>query len=287
MPDHLKSVHESHLSSLHGLKMRYCAIPDGACLTNCLTAHISCTEDEDERHINNRRVNHHIADNFDNYYINKISLPYEETVVVGSSKRQVKCDTREDFLSFLRSEDSLCVYSNYQEIQAIANMLNISVNIFTYGIGGDENRCEWREIGPDPEMAKTAHFPKGLVPDMFLYNSDQNHYDLLVSEDHRLTLLGLIATKEKIDTNIKDDTWITVKNAHKNNSTEHLLTDQRENLEPEFEFAHARKNGFKRTNPSTTSEPITNEQRVFQCSYCKIQLESEGLLFSHTNEHKR
>ena len=91
----------------------------------------------------------------------------------------------------MRSEDSLCVFSNYQELLALANMLNITVRIFSYGIGGDESRCEWKEISPDPAKAATAHFPKGLIPDMYLYNSDQTHYDLLVAEDHRLALLGL------------------------------------------------------------------------------------------------
>ena len=46
--------------------------------------------DEEERRINNRRVNHHIADNFDKYYVNKIALPYIETVGVGQHKRKVK-----------------------------------------------------------------------------------------------------------------------------------------------------------------------------------------------------
>ena len=71
-------------------------------------------------------------------------------------------------------------------------MLNITVRIFSYGIGGDETKCEWKEVSPDPEMAATAHFPRGWVPDMYLYHSDQTHYDLLVSEDHRLALLGLV-----------------------------------------------------------------------------------------------
>ena len=69
--------------------MIYCAVPDGACLSNCLTAHISCTEDEEERRNTNRKVNHHIADNFDNYYHNKIILPYIEKVGVGSRSRTV------------------------------------------------------------------------------------------------------------------------------------------------------------------------------------------------------
>ena len=89
IPKHLKSVQDRHLIKLQGFKMRYCSIPDGACLTNCLTAHISCTEDEQERRINNMRVNHHIADNYENYYKDKIILPYIERVGVGRNAKTV------------------------------------------------------------------------------------------------------------------------------------------------------------------------------------------------------
>ena len=192
IPSHLRSVANNHLTQLRGFKMRYCALPDGACLTNCLTAHISRTDDEEERKRNNRRVNEHIADHFDDYYQNKIILPYIETVGVGSNSRTVVCKTKEEFITHLRNEDSLCAFSNYQELLAIANMLNINVKVFSFGIGGDPMKCEWKEVFPDPAMADTAQFPKGLVPDMYLYHSDQTHYDLLVSEDHHLALLGMI-----------------------------------------------------------------------------------------------
>ena len=102
IPNHLKSVQNKHLTKLRGFKMRYCAIPDGACLTNCMTTHVSCTMDKEERKINNRRVNHHIADNFDTYYRNKIILPYIETVGVGKNSKQVKLKTAEEFKAFLR-----------------------------------------------------------------------------------------------------------------------------------------------------------------------------------------
>ena len=46
-------------------------------------------------------------------------------------------------------------------------------------------------------MAATAHFPRGWVPDMYLYHSDQTHYDLLVAENHHLALLGLVGGKGK------------------------------------------------------------------------------------------
>ena len=102
-------------------------------------------------------------------------------------------------MEFLRSEDSLCVFSNSQELLAIANMLNITIRIFSYGVGGDETRCEWSEVSPDPEMASTAHFPRGWVPDMYLYHGFQSHYDLLVAENHRIALLGLVGTTKEAE----------------------------------------------------------------------------------------
>ena len=55
------------------------------------SAHISCTEDEEERRSNNRRVNNHIADYFEKFYENKITLPYIETVGVGVKSKTAKC----------------------------------------------------------------------------------------------------------------------------------------------------------------------------------------------------
>ena len=325
IPKHLKGVQNKHLEKLRGYKMRFCAIPDGACLTNCLTAHISCTEVEEERKINNMRVNQHIADNFENYYQNKITLPYIETVGVGANSKTVNLKTKEEFLAFLRSEESLCVFSNSQELFAIANMLNITVRIFSYGIGGDENRCEWKDISPDPDMAATAHFPKGWVPDMALYNSDQSHYDLLVEEDHRLALLGLVGTKtqnktekktkdkhdanvdtaineaDDIQENVIHDGWKDVSYKKKKNPSPKPFIEEKlldnggdeyddvdlEELDDEITLAKAKKSGHRRVDPSAPNESVSNEVKMFRCSWtnCKQQLESEGLLNAHMAEH--
>ena len=100
------------------------------------------------------------------FYCNKISLPYTETVGVGSRSRQVTCNTRQDMLIFLRSEDSLCTFSNCGELLAICNLLAINIYVFTYGIGGDEERFGWTVISPDPEMAPHSEFDPGTVPNM-------------------------------------------------------------------------------------------------------------------------
>ena len=196
IPKHLSLVHKAHLKDLCGLRMKSDGKPGGDCLSSCTTIHLSHTKDKYERRRVNRRINHHIADNVDTYYVNKIGLQYSETVGVGSAARQVTCNTREELLAFLRSEDSLCAYSNYQELLAICNMLNIKIYVFTYGIGGVESSWSWRTVSPDPERAKHSDFAPGTVPDMYLYNSDDCHYNLLVEDNSRLAVLGLVSLGE-------------------------------------------------------------------------------------------
>ena len=89
-------------------------------------------------------------------------------------------------------------------------------------------------------MEANASFPKGSIPDMFLYHRDQTHYDLLVSEDHRLALLGLIGEKSKKHTNQdddsqlqKDETWQNVSyNKKKQVDPEKILEDKKQ-VDPE------------------------------------------------------
>ena len=197
IPKFLSPVQDQHLKDLEGIRMKCNGNPGGDCLSSCTTMHLSFTKDKSERQRVNRRINNHIADNFDTYYCNKIALPYSETVGVGSKARQVTCSTREEFVSFLRSEDSMCAYANYQELLTIANMINIKIYVFTYGIGGDNKRWSWKVIHPDPVMACHSEFAQGTVPNMYLYNSDNTHYDLLVEDNSRLAVLGLISMGEE------------------------------------------------------------------------------------------
>lgn len=59
-------------------------------------------------------------------------------------------------------------------------------------------------------------------------------------------------------------------------------------INDEEEVVYAKQSGFKRTSPSASSEPILKEDKTFKCTWkdCDKQLESDGLLRSHLNEHK-
>ena len=51
-------------------------------------------------------------------------------------------------------------------------------------------------------MSKHAELKFGKwVPDMALYHSEDTHFDLLVKDDSRLALLGLLAGSVKDDLN--------------------------------------------------------------------------------------
>ena len=172
-PKLLSNVKVEHLSKLKGYKFIFKAKPNGACLTNCAAIHIH--EDENEGEEVKKKVNNHIADNWENYYQYKVPLPYIETVGVGEDAHEIKKTTGEEMIAFLRSEESLTVFSNYQELLAIANLYNINIDVFSFG-GSKE---EWRRVCPDPEMV--AETESG-IPNMALYHSYDTHYDLLVKD---------------------------------------------------------------------------------------------------------
>ena len=75
-----------------------------------------------------RKVNIHIADNYDDIYANVIGLPYIDTVFEEEEK--VLCKTPQELKQLLRSERALKVYSNFQ---AIINTFNMAIYVFTYG----------------------------------------------------------------------------------------------------------------------------------------------------------
>ena len=304
IPDHLSSVKESHLPDLRGYRMKFDANPNGACLDMCVAVHVY--EDEEEGPKVKRRINNHVADNWENYYKHRIALPYIETVGVGSEARVIRKNSKEEMLDFLRSDESLMVYSNSQELLAISNLFNVNINIFTYR--GDQTW--WTEVRPDPEMAATAEVKFGKwVPDMSLYHSYETHYDLLIKDDSRIALVGLLAGLQQGETNQvyhadyqhcdnEADGWEEVikkgRKSQKRMETELLLTedsapeyekDDLDELHEEMTLLRSKNSGHRRTAPQTPSEIILDDKQIFKCDKCDLELESQGLLEAHDRNH--
>ena len=199
-------------------------------------------------------------------------------------------------VAFLRSEDSLCAYSNCQELLAICNLLNIKIYVFTYGIGGNSKSWSWKTICPDPVMAQFSEFAPGTVPHMFLYNSENCHYDLLVEDNSRLAVLGFTSMgeekkvmepevkesgvkepdvkehevgepvakeSEEVELEIKaQEQWENVKNGKKSSKPAVLATHVTGRADTEEEVLRKHKqSGHKRAGPQSTSV-VQTEQNI-------------------------
>ena len=309
IPKHLAGVHPIHIPMLKGFKMIYKTLGNGRCLENSVAVHVF--ENEDEGVNVKKMVNNHIADNWENFYKSKIPLPYKETLGVGKHSRTIEIKSEEEMINFLRSEDSLVAYSNSQELLAIANLFKININIFTYR-GKDG---WWSEVGPDSEMTSSAEMIASSVPDLYLYNNLDTHYDLLVKEDSRLAAMGLIG-KSTMDTSVNcnicvesfqqecelqthmetkhtKENWQVVqgkKNKQEiNNSQDEKLIIENEceedkamNItEEEITLLEGKNSGHRRTGPYTDSQKIQNTDISYKCTICKHNFESKGLLKAH------
>ena len=301
IPDHLTPVQDQHLNDLHGLRMKADGHPGGDCLSSCTTMHISYTKDNAERNRVNRKIHNHIADNYDTFYINKIPLPYCETVGVGSTARRVTCRTREELLMFLRSEDSLCTYSNYQEILAISNMLNTKIHVFTYGIGGNDQNWSWNTVSPDPDMAPYSEFRPGTVPEMYLYNSDSTHFDLLVENNSRLSVLGFISIREESEVRVKEteasqgvrESQESGESIEDNVAVEAVKTvgdhkyEEYNDNDDKSHCEEIREDKESRTRESNGAwSQAGGRGSMFQCTYCGYTINTKSQIEKHIREHE-
>ena len=80
VPSFLKAVNQNHLLLLRDYKMYCPAIGNGACGTNCASVHMMEDNNRDAMINMKSKVNHHIADNYENVFKTTIGLPYSETV---------------------------------------------------------------------------------------------------------------------------------------------------------------------------------------------------------------
>ena len=285
----LQNVQVEHIPLLKGFKKVLGGISDGACATNSATAHIFHTLDKYERQKMKRRINNQIADNWDNYYSSKVTLPYIETVGTGKERWEVKVETKEEMLAFLRSDRSLKVFANSHDILALANDLNTNIEIFSYGIHEIKERCKWQQVQPDPAMESVAMFPKGFIETLYLYHSDDNHYDLLVKDDHKLVTEGLTVTTIKVPEKVE----FKNKTHQKQSKKEILKSMNLEVFEDAEKLVTFKSLGHKRTSPQMESEPLEENKpnMTIKCNFslgtmhCTAVLESKGIAEAHMKSH--
>ena len=280
IPKHLTNVHEEHLAGLRGFRMRYAVRGDGRCLENCAAIHT--LGDENEGSEIRKMINNYLADEWKNYWKNKISLPFKEILIVDGKKVALDIKTDEDMVNYLRSESAMKTFSNGHEILAIANLFKINIHIFTY----KGNTGNWIVQNPDPEVNVSAGVPISWATDMFLYHNSDTHYDLLVGDDSNLAkedLLGPLKSQNE---------WKKVTSRRKklnvtNDAEKLLIEEDLDDLEEELTLYKSKKSGHRRVGPQAQMDEVSKVKESFNCDQCGKVLESQGLLNAHIASHDR
>ena len=286
----LVKVHEEHLNDLKGFKMKVPVRGDGRCLENCTALHAYGNE---EQGIDVRiMINEYVAQNFE-YWKEKIPLPYSETIYIGGKERKIEKKTEEEMIDFLKNDkDALKVYSTGYGLNAIANLFNVKIHIFTYE--GDSGN--WNIVCPDPEAGSTTESPVNYEPEMFLYHSRDNHYDLLVSDGNS----SVLEEKEESRENPEKDGGITINPKDvplkSNNDEESLLAEEKmdvtndqethKDIEEEITLLGGKNSGHRRVGPQTYAEKVKSKHNEIKCEYCDCTYISQALLDAHMRIHK-
>ena len=223
----------------------------------------------------------HVVNNWQ-YYKDKIALPFTEVLGVGKNATEITINTEEEMIAFLKTKDALNVNSAFHEIIAMANIFKIHIHVFTY-VGDSGN---WNYISPDPEMAATTEIEfKDFLSDMYLYHSDDNHYNLLVSESAKYSpILKSKAATEKCD-GVRNE-WTEIKSKKASVKTRDIyksvcMTDDRSDEEI---LNQSKTSGFQRTCPQTEASPAFVKAQ-FTCKKCDSVFQYQDLLAAHMYTH--
>ena len=101
---------------------------------------------------------------------------------VSSQSYRVYLRSAEEVKEFLRSDESLVMYPNHNDIFNLANMFGINGGVFTFNCrNGDPPRWTW--MYPDKSvyspLHRSRHIEKDLT-DLYLYHEDNSHYEYLI-----------------------------------------------------------------------------------------------------------
>ena len=142
---------------------------------------------------------------------------------------------------------------------------------------------------PDPDRLNTPVEPGAWTPDMFLYHSNDNHYDLLVSDEEE---------EEEPEPEKHSNMWNTVQHKKKSSKEEEKLliedkpeenydTKDLDELDEELTLFRSKNSGHRRTAPQVSAESKESVSSFFVCTKCGKKLESEGLLDAHMSSHAK
>ena len=190
----IRDLPQEHQLMMTELMVVFPAKGDGACLYNALAAFLYGDKSQSP-HLR-RMANQFIVMNWW-YWTSWYSFPFTEKVGVGKECYEVTFTCETEFHDFLQSDSSLLMWSTQTDIAVLSNLCNLNIHSFTYNI--KDRPPQWYTTPPDPNLTFYTAMDDGPTRDVCLYNSNNCHYDLLVTPDSRLALLGTVDVMSQVE----------------------------------------------------------------------------------------
>ena len=154
----------------------------GLCGANAVSSHLYGNElkgKEIREYVNKHKLE------FWEYY--KVEYYYPYDTPVGNSLKVFQDENT--FKHFLANDpEASFIWFTHGDLQAVANIYNINVNIFTTGTpteGPDGNSARWTNLRPDNTLKVAVE--KYTGGEIYLYHRDEIHFDLIVKKKETKT----------------------------------------------------------------------------------------------------
>ena len=289
LPAHLKNIPDNIKHFAKNDDLILTIVPDGACAPRAGAAHIF--EDQNEGIRFRSVINTHIADRFWDYYCHRVSFPYKREI--GTGGKSVEFSSPQEYLNFLKTNpDAKFLWSDNEELLAIANLYQMNINIIKTRGPEDRNPSMYK-INADAKLAVFAFLPKGKVQDMTVINTNESHYDLIVSKSSRIAQNLLTNNARVIEKpeNVKEELnnlkisyneclkYIEkLENEIKEAKKEKEAVDK-DVIDAEI-LLRAKSHGFIREGPQFNPTP-----KPYCCEKCNNKFKTQDQLKKHLTQH--
>ena len=176
---------------------------NGSCGPNCASALLFGDEVFGPKL--RRSMNHHMAKHWNIRYKDITQCSPGHPFVRKLGDGEVSFTDPEDLLEFLtKSQDAELMWTDSEDLAVISDMYQMKIKIITSkGLEDSNPNVNW--IYPEKTMEGFAELKDVQIGEMVLYHEDDCHFNLIVSKNSDLALMGSLSYRFNIGPMVADD----------------------------------------------------------------------------------
>ena len=208
----LKNIPEECKNLVDKDDIVYVVPGDGSCAPNCAAALLF--QDEKFGPQLRRKMNLFMAKNWFRKYQYITPCSSETPFVKQIKGKTISFTDPKKVIDFLKtSSEAAFMWSNSEDLAVLADMYQIRIKVITINRDDQKPTVNW--IYPDDDLKDVAELKNVEMNDLVLLHEDETHYNLIISKNSDLALLGSISSRLVEEESTKDKTYDDVEKQQK------------------------------------------------------------------------